>query len=126
MIPGEILPGAKSVRLHADGEPRQLTLTNGGDVPVHLTAHFHLMEANKRLCFDRRAAFGMRLHIHAKGSVRIEPGETVTVEIVPIGGLRRVFGFNNAIDGPLDGIDPDKTVQQLVDRGFCHRPGDPQ
>lgn len=121
MIPGQILPLEEPVELPVRGTPEQLLVTNTGPTPVHLTAHFHLMEANRRLCFDRRKAFGRRLHTHAKGAVRFEPGETKQVEIVPIEGARRVFGFSGAIDGPLDKTDVDTVLQWLIDRGYCHR-----
>lgn len=121
MIPGQILPSAEAVELPARTPPERLTVINTGSVPVHLTAHFHLMEANRRLCFDRRRAYGMRLYTHAKGAVRIEPGETQQIEIVPIEGARRVFGFNGGVDGSLDDQDAVALVQRLIERGFCHR-----
>ncbi len=121
MIPGEIIAYPEAVALHTSSPPEILSITNTGDVPVHLTAHFHVMEANPRLSMDRRKAYGMRLHIHAKGAVRFEPGETKAVEIVPIDGDRRVVGFNRAIDGSLDESDPDEAVQRLVFRGFLHQ-----
>ena len=120
MIPGEILSLAEPVELHA-GQSVRLTVTNKDSIPIHLTSHFHLMEANKRLCFDRLRAFGMRLHTHAKGAVRIEAGETTQIEIVPIGGTRRVFGFNGAVDGSLDETDPEMVLQRLIERGFRHQ-----
>lgn len=122
MIPGQIIPAPEPVEPHAPSAPVRLTVTNTGDVPVHITAHFHVMEANPRLRFDRVKAFGMRLHTHAKGAARFEPGETRTIEIVPIGGARRVYGFNGAIDGPLDALDPHEVVRGLVARGFLHQP----
>src|SRR5207247_1329339 len=33
-----------------------LLVTNEGDVPIALTSHFHVFEANRRLRFDRRRA----------------------------------------------------------------------
>ncbi|CAN5533605.1 hypothetical protein BH23CHL2_BH23CHL2_16090 [soil metagenome] len=124
MIPGQILPAAEAVELPARTLPERLTVTNTGNVPVHLTAHFHLMEANRRLCFDRRRTYGMRLFIHAKGAVRIEPGETQQIEIVPIEGARRVYGFNGGVDGSLDDPDRETIVRRLIERGFCHRDED--
>jgi urease beta subunit len=122
MIPGQILPASYAIALHASAAPLLLTVTNTGDVPVHITAHFHIMEANRCLRFDRRRAFGMRLHIHAKGAARFEPGETKAIEIVPIEGGRRVFGFNDAINGELDAQNVDDVLRGLVERGFLHQP----
>ena len=43
----------------------------------------------------------MRLDIAAGTAVRFEPGQTREVQLVPYGGNRRVFGFNQAVMGPL-------------------------
>jgi urease beta subunit len=122
MIPGQIIPAPEPVEPYAPAEPIELTVTNTGDVPVHITAHFHVMEANPRLRFDRARAFGMRLHTHAKGAVRFEPGETKTIQAVPIGGARRVYGFNGIIDGPLADTTPEEALKKLIERGFLHQP----
>jgi urease beta subunit len=124
VIPGEILPAGEQVMIDADLPVTAIKVTNAGSLPVHLTAHFHVFEANPRLRFDRRKAFGMRLKIHAKGAVRFEPGETKRIELVPIGGRRVIHGFNGAVDGPLDAIDPDEATARLVARGFLHAPGE--
>ena len=44
----------------------------------------------------------MRLDIPAGTAVRFEPGQTREVQLVPIAGARRVFGFNNLVAGALD------------------------
>jgi urease subunit beta len=43
----------------------------------------------------------MRLNIAAGTAVRFEPGQTRTVELVGLAGLRRVYGFNSKINGKL-------------------------
>ena len=48
------------------------------------------------------AARGMRLDIPAGTAVRFEPGQTREVKVIPYLGLRRVVGFNAAVDGPLE------------------------
>lgn len=120
MIPGEIIPASDPIEINSGSPVSALTITNTGKIPVHLTAHFHLFEANPRLKFDRRKAFGMRLATHAKGSVRFDPGETRTIGVVPISGARIVRGFQGAIDGPLDETDVDDAVAALIERGFLH------
>ena len=122
MIPGEIIPAPEAVVMN-DGLPVTVVpITNTGPVVVQLTAHFHVFEANPRLCFDRCKAYGMRLDTHAKGAVRIQPGETREVHLVPIGGKRVVRGFNGAVDGALDDLDRETATQRLVERGFLHEP----
>lgn len=121
MTPGEIISTGEPIEVNAGLPVTQVSITNHGSVPVHLTAHFHIFEANPRLEFDRLKAFGMRLDTHAKGSVRFEPGETKTVDLVPIGGHRVVHGFNGAVNGPLDDIDPQEALNGLISRGFLHQ-----
>ena len=79
-----------------------LQLANTSDVPVALTSHFHVFEANRRLLLDRRAAWGMRLAVAAGVKVVIEPGQTREVRVVPFGGARIVRGHGGLVDGPLD------------------------
>ncbi len=83
-----------------DGRP--LRLANTSDVPIALTSHFHVFEANRRLHFDRSAAWGMRLAVAAGVKVVIEPGQTREVWVVPFGGARIVRGHGGLVDGPLD------------------------
>ncbi len=79
-----------------------LQLANRSDVPIALTSHFHVFEANRRLLLDRRAAWGMRLAVAAGVKVLIEPGQTREVRVVPFGGARIVRGHGGLVDGPLD------------------------
>jgi urease beta subunit len=43
----------------------------------------------------------MRLDIPAGTAVRFEPGQTREVNLVPYGGLRKVYGFNAKVMGDL-------------------------
>ena len=81
---------------------RPLRLANRSDVPIALTSHFHVFEANRRLHFDRSAAWGMRLAVAAGVKVVIEPGQAREVRVVPFGGARIVRGHGGLVDGPLD------------------------
>ncbi len=122
LAPGAILPGGDAIEINP-GLPRTtVRVTNTGVVPVHLTAHFHVFEANPRLRFDRRRAFGMRPDLPSGGAVRIPPGETVEVPLVPIGGRRVVRGFNGLVGGPLDAVDVDEALARAIARGFLHQP----
>ncbi len=92
--------GAAQPQWLEGGTPLQLT--NRSDVPIALTSHFHVFEANPRLLLDRRAAWGMRLAVAAGVKVVIEPGQTREVQLVPFGGARIVRGHAGLVDGPLD------------------------
>jgi urease subunit gamma/beta len=77
-------------------------IVNEGDVPVGLTSHFHVFEANRVLRFDRAAAWGMRLDVPAGVKVFFEPGVPVTVRLRPFGGARVIRGHSELVDGALD------------------------
>ncbi len=101
MIPGEILPAAGDIVLNQGQPVTVLMVANTGDRPVQVGSHYHFAETNPGLSFDRAAAHGMRLDIAAGTAVRFEPGQSREVQLVPYGGLRRVFGFNGAVMGDL-------------------------
>jgi len=101
MIPGELFPADGEITLNEGAEPVTLTVANTGDRPVQVGSHYHFAETNSALDFDRAAARGMRLDIAAGTAVRFEPGQTREVALVPYGGARRVFGFNQAVMGEL-------------------------
>ena len=102
MIPGEILPATGDIELNAGAKTVALTVANRGDRPVQVGSHFHFAEANSALAFDRDKARGHRLDIPAGSAMRFEPGQSREVTLVPLRGMRRVFGFNRQVMGPLD------------------------
>ena len=79
----------------------RLTVANTGDRPVQVGSHYHFYETNAALSFDREAARGMRLDIAAGTAVRFEPGQEREVQLVPYGGKRAVYGFNQKVMGAL-------------------------
>jgi len=86
------------------GRPRTtLTVRNTGDRPIQVGSHFHFFEVNRALEFERAAALGQRLDIPAGAGIRFEPGDEQQVTLVPVGGSRDIHGFNNLVDGPVDG-----------------------
>ena len=127
--PGAIVTRPGSITLNAGLPVTEVAVTNTGEVPVHLSAHFHVFEANPRLRFDRRAAYRRRLDLPSAASVRFEPGETRTVCLVPIGGDRIIRGFSGLVDGPLD--EPgvlEAALGRLQEHGYWddrEDPGDP-
>ncbi|PJI86510.1 urease subunit beta [Yoonia maricola] len=101
MIPGELFPADGNLMLNADADAITLMVANTGDRPVQVGSHYHFAETNPALDFDRDAARGMRLDIASGTAVRFEPGQRREVQLIPIGGARRVFGFNQQIMGDL-------------------------
>jgi len=101
MVPGEVIAAAGEIELNAGRRTIRLEVVNTGDRPVQVGSHFHFFETNPALGFDRERAYGMRLNVAAGTAVRFEPGQTRTVELVELAGLRRVYGFNAKINGKL-------------------------
>ena len=102
MIPGELLIGDGELELNAGRPVLTLTVRNVGDRPIQVGSHYHFAETNAALDFDRVAARGHRLDIASGTAVRFEPGQSRTVQLVPYGGDRRVFGFRQQVMGALD------------------------
>ena len=103
MIPGEIISADGDLELNAGRQTQVINVANSGDRPIQVGSHYHFYEVNAALQFDRELARGMRLNIPAGTAVRFEPGDEKTVTLVAYAGSREVYGFNNLVDGPLDG-----------------------
>jgi urease subunit beta len=101
MIPGEIFPAFGEIVLNKDKMAISLNVANTGDRPIQVGSHYHFAETNAALAFDREAALGYRLDIPAGTAVRFEPGQSREVQLIPYGGARLVYGFNQAIMGAL-------------------------
>ncbi|WP_417742605.1 urease subunit beta [Salipiger sp.] len=101
MIPGELFPAEGELSLNADREAITLMVANTGDRPVQVGSHYHFAETNPALDFDREAARGHRLDIAAGTAVRFEPGQRREVNLIPISGARKIYGFNQKIMGAL-------------------------
>ena len=102
MIPGEYFLEDQDIELNAGRQTVSLRVDNLGDRPVQVGSHAHIFEVNRALRFDRRRAYGYRLNIPAGTALRFEPGEGREVELVEMGGDRRVYGMNGLVMGSLD------------------------
>ena len=113
---------AKPINCNEGVPATTLVVRNTGDRPVQVGSHFHFFEVNPALEFDRAAAFGQHLNIPASTALRFEPGDEREVSVVPFGGNRAAYGFNNLVDGPTAGASGDagktKAVALAAKRGF--------
>ncbi|MEO0927237.1 MAG: urease subunit beta [Cyanobacteria bacterium J06643_13] len=112
MIPGQIFFAEDEIELNAGREKKTIEVANTGDRPVQVGSHFHFLEVNRELIFDRPAAYGFRLDVPSGTSVRFEPGDTKEVVLVAIGGRRKVQGLNNLTNGMLD--NPETKARALL------------
>lgn len=101
MIPGELFPAEGELELNAGRDAITVMVANTGDRPVQVGSHYHFAEANSALDFDRDATRGMRLDIAAGTAVRFEPGQKREVSLIPVGGARQIYGFNQKVMGAL-------------------------
>jgi urease subunit gamma/beta len=117
--PGEILTQGGDLTLNAGRVSIPLPVTNLGDRPIQVGSHYHFVEVNASLQFDRAAAYGKRLDIAAGTAVRFEPGETRTVQLVEIAGHRVIRGGNNLADGPVSDANKALMLQRAAAGNFA-------
>ena len=122
---GGYVCSSAAVTFDADRPVTTLKVRNAGDRPIQVGSHFHFFEVNRALEFDRAAAFGLHLNIPSSTATRFEPGDEREVQLVPYGGKRAVYGFNNLVDGPTAGKDAATVKSEAVTlaskRGFRSR-----
>ena len=80
VVGGEILMNAP-IEYNTGRKTVKLVVRNTGDRPIQVGSHFHFFEVNRYLEFDRDAAFGCHLNIHATTAIRFEPGDQKEVEV---------------------------------------------
>jgi urease subunit gamma/beta len=119
--PGAYLVQAGELELNAGRETVTLAVTNLGDRPVQVGSHYHFIETNAQLRFDRAKSYGKRLDIPAGTAVRFEPGETKTVRLVEIAGHRVIRGGNNLADGPVSAENLQAAMARVKAAGFAHQ-----
>src|SRR4051794_30304381 len=84
--PGSVDAAPGEIILNQGRHAIPLSVTNLGDRPIQVGSHYHFIETNASLRFDRASAYGKRLDIPAGAAVRFEPGDTKLVHLVEIAG----------------------------------------
>lgn len=119
--PGELLIAPGELTMNEGRHSISLPVTNLGDRPIQVGSHYHFIETNASLQFDRAASLGMRLDIPAGTAVRFEPGETKTVKLVEIAGQKLVRGGNNLVDGEAQKGRLPEILGGISRQGFAHK-----
>ena len=114
---GEIMPLDREITLNEGRKTVCIDVANTGDRPIQVGSHFHFFEVNKLLSFNREKAYGMRLDIPSGTSVRFEPGEQKSVQLVEIVGNRAVYGLNDLTSGNID-EKRDTAISMAKEKGF--------
>lgn len=122
--PGAVIAvkNAEPITLNSDRRRRRIRVTSKGDRPIQVGSHYHFIETNPQLSFDRVAAYGYRLDIPAGTSVRFEPGDAKTVTLVEIAGNRIIQGGNNLASGVVSDTRAINLASKLRAAGFAHEP----
>lgn len=98
---GEWILSDKPVEINAGRRTVRMKVKNTGDRPIQIGSHFHFFEVNRAMDFDRPRALGMHLNVPAATAIRFEPGDEKEIELVEYGGMQRVIGFNNLVNGSV-------------------------
>ncbi|CAN9112872.1 unnamed protein product [Alternaria alternata] len=111
------------IKLNEGRKRIKLKVKSMGDRPIQVGSHYHFIETNPQLQFDRVRAHGYRLDIPAGTSVRFEPGDTKTVTLVQIGGNQIIKGGNMIASGFIEDVSvANGIVERLKSGGFLHEP----
>jgi urease subunit gamma/beta len=119
--PGNCATADGELLLNAGRETVTLEVSNFGDRPIQVGSHYHFIETNDQLQFDRAAAYGKRLDIPAGTAVRFEPGDTKTVTLVDIAGNRVIRGGNNLADGPMNDANKRAAMNRVAAGQFANK-----
>ncbi|KAL0063479.1 Urease [Marasmius tenuissimus] len=131
-VPGAVVLAPSSpkktntITINRNRPRTKLRVTNNGDRPIQVGSHYHFIETNAQLSFDRIRAYGKRLDIPSGTAVRFEPGETKSVVLVDIGGKRVISGGNGIASGVVASLGGGGWEEELLKRlargGFIHTP----
>jgi urease subunit gamma/beta len=122
---GQLSPTRGDIVLNEGRQSIRMAVTNRGDRPIQVGSHYHFIETNRALVFDRTAAYGMRLDIPAGTAVRFEPGETKTVGLVAIAGAQVIRGGSSLADGPVSDEGRARARAAVQREGFGDRQDQP-
>jgi len=117
-VPGSCEIQAGEIEINAGRAAIELPVTNLGDRPIQVGSHYHFIETNAALKFDRALAYGRRLDIPAGTAVRFEPGETKTVKLVEIAGKKIIRGGNALASGKVSGTGKETALKRVKARQF--------
>ncbi|MCJ1433576.1 Urease [Xylographa pallens] len=121
--PGAVVPvKGKKIVLHEGKKRIRLKVTSKGDRPIQIGSHYHFIETNPQLEFDRLKAYGYLLDVAAGTSVRFEPGDTKTVTLVEMSGHKVIRGGNNLASGHVDISNTEEITKRLREGGFANVP----
>lgn len=120
LTPGEYILKDEDITLNANKESISIKVTHKGDRPIQVGSHFHFFEVNALLEFDRATAFGKRLDIPSGTSVRFEPGEEKSVNLIDFGGKGKIIGFNDLTNTHTGNENKEQCLANATQKHFIH------
>ncbi|KAF8235760.1 urease [Tricholoma matsutake] len=121
-MPGAIIAKKERISINKGRKRISLRVANNGDRPIQVGSHYHFVETNKALAFDRAKAYGKRLDIPAGTAVRFEPGDVKTVTLCDIAGAGIISGGNRLASGVVQLDRREDILLGLIQKGFAHTP----
>ena len=120
-ILGEVIPAEGDIEINRGRPTVELTVENSGDRPIQVGSHYHFVETNRALVFDRTKAYGFRLDIPSGTAVRFEPGETRKVRLTALAGKKVIRGGNGLASGTVRAAVKAKLGAKVLKLKFGHR-----
>lgn len=121
LVPGAyFFPITDKICINKGRSRISINVTNCADRPIQVGSHYHFIETNPMLKFDRIASYGRRLDIASGTAVRFEPGESRHISLVEIGGHRVITGGNGLATGPVNVDNATHIKQRIAKEGFLH------
>eukprot|EP00271_Cylindrocystis_brebissonii_P023219 TRINITY_DN950_c0_g2_i1.p1 TRINITY_DN950_c0_g2~~TRINITY_DN950_c0_g2_i1.p1 ORF type:complete len:866 (+),score=179.55 TRINITY_DN950_c0_g2_i1:1232-3829(+) len=120
LVPGAFLTAPGSLLINKGRSAVKLKVKSICDRPIQVGSHYHFVETNPFLVFDRIQAYGFRLNIVAGTAVRFEPGDEKSVVLVSIGGTKTIQGGNRLASGPVTESAKGEILERIVARKFGH------
>ena len=134
-LPGAVVVKDERIVINKGRERVKIKVTNNGDRPIQVSgyfgaksyanegpqvgSHYHFIETNLHLSFDRARSHGKRLDIPAGTAVRFEPGDTKTVTLCAIAGKKKIKGGNQFATGS---VYTEEIIAGFIQKGFGHTP----
>ncbi|KAH8044395.1 urease [Aureococcus anophagefferens] len=118
LVPGAVRCDGAPITLNAGRDVVEVRVTNTGDRPIQVGSHYHFLETNAALVFDRREAYGRRLNVPGVRALRA--GRAQGCEPRRHRRGRVVTSGNLLTDGPATADREAEVMARVVARGFGH------
>ncbi|WP_320412020.1 urease subunit beta [Candidatus Shikimatogenerans silvanidophilus] len=92
-MPGEYKLKKNNIYFFSERKKIFRKIFNSGDRVIQIGSHFNFYKVNKFLKFNRKGTKGYKLNIPSGTCIRIYPKKNKIVELVEIGGEKKIYGY---------------------------------